>query len=321
MDIIDQIYREIGESDSNQDVSFWLSTGLLHLNEALSGEIGGGIPGGRITEIYGKESSGKTLLATMACIETQRADGLAVYLDHEHAFSISRARKLGLSDARDKWIYKQPDTAEDSFNIIESICEMVKKNGLGQRITVIVDSVAHMVTKMEDETGFGDENMKTRLSLATVMSGALKKLGKEIGQTNVTLIFLNQIRVNPTVMFGDKETQPGGNALKFAASVRMKLVKGAKVKNAADEIVGEKITVEVIKNKVFEPFKKAEYVTHLTNGINLELSHIEELERRNKLGDSQGWLVLDGKKYRRADLVKLAQSDPAINGALLSLFI
>lgn len=320
MDIIDKIYKEIGPCDANQDVTDWLGTGLLHLNEALSGQIGGGIPVGRVTEIYGGASSGKTLLATMAMIETQKKGGMAIFLDHEHAFSIGRARKLGLDDSRENWVYKQPDTAEQSFKIIETVCDMVTSGELKRHITFVIDSVAHMVTEMENSTEFGDENMKTRLSLATVMSSSLKKLTRKVSKTNVTLIFLNQTRMNPTVMFGDKETQPGGNALKFTASVRVKLRKGSKVKDG-DEIVGENIHCEVVKNKVFEPFRTTEYVTHLTNGVNVELSHVEELERRGKLGNTKGYLELDGKKYRKKQLVEAAQADPAVNGALLSLFV
>jgi len=320
MDLIDSIIAQIGGSDANQDVSDWLSTGLLQLNEAISGDIGGGVPVGRVTEIYGGESSGKTLLATMAMIETQRKGGLAVFLDHEHAFSISRARKLGLSDSRDIWLYKQPETAEQSFGVIETVCDMVNKNGITKHITIVVDSVGSMVTEMELEADWGSENMKTRLSLATFLSGGLKKIVPKISKTNVTLIFLNQIRVNPTVVFGDKETQPGGKALKFFASLRIKLFKGAKYK-IDEEIVGENITAEVVKNKVFEPFRRAQYITHLTNGINLELSHIEELERRKKLGATAGWCELDGKKYRKKELVEKAKADPGVNIALKALFL
>lgn len=319
MDLIDSIIKQVGGSDANQDVKDWLSTGLLQLNEAMSGQIGGGFPVGRITEIYGGSSSGKTLLATMAMIETQKKGGLAVFLDHEHAFSIARARTLGLSDDKSQWLYKQPETAEQSFSIIEAICDMVLKQGVMTHITFIIDSVAFMVTEMEMETEYGKENMKTRFSLPTFMSTGLKKLARKISQTNVTLIFLNQTRVNPTVMFGDNETQPGGNALKFAASVRVKLRKGAKYKDG-EEIIGENIHVEVVKNKVFEPFRKAQYVTHLTNGINVELSHIEELERRGKMGDSKGYVEWGGKKLRKKQLVEMAQADPNVNAELLALF-
>jgi recombination protein RecA len=322
MDIIDKIYKQIGENDANQDVTDWLGTGLLHLNEAISGHIGGGVPAGRIIEIYGGPSSGKTLLATMIMIETQKKGGIAIFLDHEHAFSISRAKTLGLSDDRSVWIYKQPDTAEDSFAIIEFVCDILRKDPKykDKHITIIVDSVAHMVTKSELETDYGDENMKTRLSLPVVMSTSLKKVSAKVSKTNATLVFLNQTRVNPTVMFGDKESQPGGNALKFTASVRIKLRKGAKVKDDASEIIGEAVHAEVVKNKVFEPFKTTEYVTHFQNGINLELSHIEELHRRKLLGNTQGWLELDGKKYRKAQLVELCKSDAKAYSALLSKF-
>ena len=206
MDFIDKIYKEIGESDFNQDVKDWLSTGLLPLNRAISGKYDGGFPVGRITEIYGGASSGKTLLATRACIETQAKDGLAVFLDYEHAFSLSRAKSLGLLDEKYMWIYKQPQTAEEGFRIVEFIANTVRQENPDKFVTVIVDSIASMVTKEELETGYGESNMRTRLSLPAAMSESLKKIAPVVSKTNITLIFLNQTRDNPGVLFGDKTT-------------------------------------------------------------------------------------------------------------------
>jgi protein RecA len=319
MDFIEQIYREIGENDFNQDVKDHLSTGLLPLNMAISGKYDGGFPVGRITEVFGGESSGKTLLATMALIETQKRDGLAVFLDYEHAFSLSRGKKLGLSDDKYKWIYKQPTTAEEGFRIVEFIAKTVRDQYPDKFVTIIKDSIASMVTKEEMETEYGDGNMRTRLSLPAVMSESLKKVAGIVSKTNITLIFLNQTRDNPGVMFGDKKKTPGGNAMKFFASVRMKLAKTGKIKDEG-EVIGENVKAQTVKNKVYEPFKECDYVSHFTNGINLEMSHIETLSKMGKLGDKKGFVVFDGKSYRKGQLCEKCQTDPAIYEALLGLF-
>jgi protein RecA len=320
MDFIEKIYREIGESDFNQDVRDFLSTGLLPLNKAMSGKYDGGFPVGRITEVYGGPSSGKTLLATMALIQTQKKDGLAVLLDYEHAFSLSRAKTLGLSDDKLSWIYKQPATAEEGFKIVDFIGNAVREADSEKFVTVVIDSVASMVTKAELETEYGEDNMKTRLSLPMCLSVALKKLAPLVSRTNITLIFLNQTRDNPGQMFGDKETQPGGKAMKFYASTRIKLSKGKKEKDG-EEIVGEKVTAQVVKNKVFEPFKTCEYITHFAEGINLPLSHIEALNSMGKLGDTKGWVVLpSGEKFRKKELAEKCRADRELYEQILTYF-
>jgi recombination protein RecA len=153
------------------------------------------------------------------------------------------------------------------------------------------------------------------------MSESLKKIAGIVSKTNITLIYLNQTRVNPGVVYGDSETTPGGNALKFYASVRLRLSKGGKIKGDDEKtVIGENVKAGTIKNKVYEPFRDCEYITHFTDGINLELSHINFLDKQGKFGDSKGWLELDGKKYRRDQLLDLAKSDPAINAKILSMF-
>jgi recombination protein RecA len=176
-----------------------------------------------------------------------------------------------------------------------------------------------MVTKEEMETAYGDGNMRTRLSLPAVMSESLKKVAGIVSRTNITLIFLNQTRDNPGVMFGDKQTTPGGNAMKFFASVRIKLSKTGKIKPDG-EVIGENVKAQTVKNKVYEPFKQCDYVTHFTNGINLEMSHIEALAKMGRLGDKKGFVVFDGKSYRKGQLAEACQKDPSLYEALLGLF-
>jgi protein RecA len=320
MGFIDDIFDKIGENDLNQDVSDWLGTGFLPLNKALSGRHDGGFPVGRITEIYGGESSGKTLLATMAMIETQRKGGLAVMLDYEHAFSMRRARSLGLCGDRETWIYKQPETAEAGFKIIELIANKVREADSEKHVTVVCDSVASMLTQSELEADYDESNMKTKLSLPAVLSTSLKKLAGLINKTNVTLIFLNQVRDNPGVMFGDKEKTAGGRALKFYASVRVRLSKAGKIKEGED-ITGENVVALTVKNKVFEPFKKVVYVSNFAEGVNLELSHINALKNAGMLGSTKGWLVWDGEKFRAKDLEALLKKERLVEGGAYERFL
>lgn len=319
MDTIEKIYKEIGESDYNQDVSDWLNSGYLPLNKAMGGRYDKGFPVGRIIEIYGGPSAGKTLLATSACIETQKRGGLAIFLDHEHAFSISRAIDLGLQNDRNNWIYKQPNTAEESFKIIEFVSKTIRAEHPDKMVTIVIDSVASMVTQAEFDTEYGDENMKTRLSLPVLMSTSLKKLAPILSKTNTTLIFLNQTRDNPGVMFGEKTSTPGGNSLKFYASLRIKVSKGAKVKEG-DDVVGENVTATIVKNKVYVPYKTANYITSMTHGINVDRSHIEALKELGRLGDTKGYLEFNGKKYRLKELEQLMGSDSSIKSEILALF-
>lgn len=309
MSLVDEIQKECGLSDDNQDVNQWLSTGLVQLNKVLSGRYHGGFPVGRITEIYGKESCGKTAIATVAMVETQRVGGFCVFLDHEHSFSLSRAKQFGLDDDPNKWLYKQPTTAEESFALIEKIINIVRNSDSQRHITIVVDSVAAMVTKSQQETAFGEEKMNTRINLPTVMSSALPKLASMINKMNVTLILLNQTRDNVGQMMGDKTKTPGGNATKFYASVRIQLTK-IKTLKGSENAFGEIIRALGKKNKTAPPLVTGEYINLFETGIDFIGSHLKFANELGLLGDSQGWLEWDGKKYRAKDLTELFQSNP-----------
>jgi len=320
MGLTDDLLSEIGANDANQDVSDWLSTGVLPLNKAISGKYHGGFPVGRITEIYGGESSGKTLMATMAMIETQKRGGVAALLDFEHAFSVSRGEELGLITDPTQWVYKQPTTAEEGFSISEKICNLVRKHGSDRHVTIVSDSIASMVTKAELEAGFEEGNMKTRLSLPVAMSTSLKILSGIISKTNVTAIFLNQVRDNPGVMFGDKESQPGGKAMKFYASLRLRLGKAGKIKDG-DNITGEEIVARTIKNKVYRPFLECRYHSSFDTGIDLPTTHILALSEMGLMGESKGFYLFDGKKYRMKELVGIMNEDAGAYTRLLEMFV
>ncbi len=320
---IDQIYATIGENDCNQSVSDYLSTGIHHLNTSISGRPDGGLPVGRITEIYGPESCGKTLMATMAMIEAQKKDGLAIMLDFEHAFDVNRGKSLGLNTDRENWIFKQPATAEQGFAMIEIIANMIRKEYPDKYVCVVIDSVASMPTAEEVKAGFEGSNMKTKLSLASCMSANLKLLVPIINNTNITMIFLNQTRENPGILFGDKTRTAGGNALKFYASVRIKLSKTGKIsgnKKAEkdEEVTGEFVKAQTVKNKIYSPFKEASYVSDFSMGVNLVLSHVDYLAGVGFFGSTSGWLGYDGKNYRKDELIEKCHADKEFYSAIIN---
>jgi recombination protein RecA len=281
----------------------------------------GGLPMGRLTEISGGESTGKTMLATQAMIATQRLGGIAMMLDYEHAFSLKRAVGLGLLITPQHWIYKQPLTAEEGFDFIDKLATRLLEYKVTVPVTIVLDSVASMQTKAELEANYETlSNMRTRLSLAAFMSGGLKKLAKVINDNNITMLFINQLRDKPGVLFGDKEGTPGGRALRFYASTRIKLGKLGKVKDDDGKVIGEMVAAKVVKNKVHEPMGVVEYLASYKEGINLYATHINTLATMGLLGSTKGWCELDGKKYRKSDLEEALRADPYLYDRMLSLF-
>lgn len=303
---LDELQKECGLSDENHDVTQWLSTGLPALNRVCSGRHSGGIPVGRITEIYGWESTGKTALATVAMVETQKLGGFCVFLDFEHSFSTSRARAMGLNTDPEYWLYKQPNVAEEAFAFIERIIGVVRKHDQTRMVTIVVDSIASMVTKSMQETAFGDEKMNTMISLSRVMSAALPKIARLINKSQVTLIILNQLRekVSTTGMVRGEQTKtPGGNATKFFGSVRIQLSKVGKIEEKT-EIIGERIEAVGKKNKVAPPLVKCQYINIFETGVDFIGSNIEYACSLGIMESSGGWIGYRGKKWRLSGLVE-----------------
>jgi recombination protein RecA len=270
----------LGDGEVAQDLQV-VSTGSLGLDIALGV---GGLPRGRVVEIYGPESSGKTTLTLQVIAEMQKLGGVCAFIDAEHALDTQYAQKLGVN--LQDLLISQPDTGEQALEIVDALVRS------GSVDLIVVDSVAALTPKAELEGEMGDSlpGLQARL-----MSQALRKLTATINKTNTMVIFINQIRMKIGVMFGNPETTTGGNALKFYASVRLDIRRTGSIKKA-DEVIGSETKVKIVKNKVAPPFKTAEFDILYGEGISRE-GEIVDLGVANQVLDKSGaWYAYRGEK-------------------------
>jgi recombination protein RecA len=300
-----QIERQFGKGtvmrmgDTEQVAIPSISTGSLGLDIALGI---GGLPKGRIVEIYGPESSGKTTLTLQVIAEAQKAGGTAAFIDAEHALDPIYAEKLGVQI--DDLIVSQPDTGEQALEVTE----MLVRSGAVD--VLVVDSVAALTPKAEIEGEMGDSHVGLQ---ARLLSQAMRKLTATIKQTNCMVIFINQIRMKIGVMFGSPETTTGGNALKFYSSVRLDIRRIGAVKDG-DEVVGNETRVKVVKNKVSPPFRQAEFQIMYGKGI-YHMGEVVELGVKQNLVDKSGaWYAYKGDKIGqgKANAARYLEENPAI---------
>jgi recombination protein RecA len=270
----------MGEADIERDIDV-VSTGSLGLDIALGV---GGLPRGRVIEIYGPESSGKTTLTLQVIAEMQKLGGTAAFIDAEHALDPQYAQKLGVNVS--ELLISQPDNGEQALEIVDMLVRSASVD------IVVIDSVAALTPKAEIEGEMGDAQMGLH---ARLMSQALRKLTGNIKRTNTTVIFINQIRMKIGVMFGSPETTTGGNALKFYASVRLDIRRTGSIKQG-DEVIGSETRVKVVKNKVAPPFQQAEFDILYGEGISRE-GEIIDLGVLHKFVEKSGaWYAYNGEK-------------------------
>ena len=272
---------KLGDSGVNKDISV-VPTGSLSVDIALGA---GGFPRGRIIEIYGPESSGKTTLALHAVAEVQKRGGIAAFIDAEHALDPRYAQAIGVDI--DNLYVAQPDSGEQALDIVET---MVRSGAMD---ILVVDSVAALVPKAEIDGEMGDSHVGLQ---ARLMSMALRKLTAIIAKSNCILIFINQLREKVGVMFGNPETTTGGRALKFYASVRVDIRKGESIKTGDGDFSGARTKVKISKNKIAPPFKNAEFDISFGSGISKEGEILDLAVEKKMIEKSGAWFAYNGDK-------------------------
>jgi recombination protein RecA len=293
---------KLGAGDLNKDVEV-ISTGSLSLDVALGI---GGLPKGRIIEIFGPESSGKTTLALSTIAQAQKRGGVVAFVDAEHALDTNYARKLGVNV--EDLLISQPDTGEQALEITETLVRS------GAIDVLVIDSVAALVPRAEIEGEMGDSHMGLQ---ARLMSQALRKLTAAISRSNTLVIFINQIRMKIGVMFGNPETTTGGNALKFYASVRLDVRRVGAIKNGED-VVGNRTAVKVVKNKMAPPFTKVEFDLMYGEGISEEGDILDLATTANMVEKSGSWYSYKGERLGqgRDQAKEFLKANPAIKTEL-----
>jgi recombination protein RecA len=280
-----------------------ISTGAISIDYALGI---GGLPRGRVVEIFGPESSGKTTLALQVIAEAQKSGGMAAFVDAEHALDAQYAQKLGVE--LDNLLVSQPDNGEQALEIVEVL---VRSNSVD---VVVVDSVAALVPKAEIEGEMGEAQMGLQ---ARLMSQALRKLTGVVSKSKTTLIFINQLREKIGVMFGNPETTTGGRALKFYASVRIDIRRIASIKDG-DQVIGGRTRVKVVKNKVAPPFREAEFDVMYGEGISREGDLLDLAVEKRIVEKSGAWFAFSGERLGqgRENAKQFLKENPSVRQAI-----
>lgn len=319
-DLAKQMMGAIGENFEGGDPTHWLDTGFEPLNQIITGDHTRGFPGGRIVEIYGPSSAGKTVFATLAMKQAQLNGGIAGFNDHERAFRQDFAAKMGLNITFPHFIYKQPRTWEESNMVAMKAAETIRKSGHvpdSAPIVWVIDSIAACIPQSVYEKGIDEYTMNDTTALARVASTTLKAVAQFVADFNVTMIYLNQVRTKPGIAYGDPTTTPGGVAMEFYASLRLSLSR-KKVMEEVDktkEFIGQIITIETKKNRLARPFQKTELRLMFDEEgmafFDFTTSLIEHCLANGLLTEpSKGWIQWsDGKKYTKKQLSTMIDAE------------
>ncbi|WP_270364021.1 recombinase RecA [Bacillus paranthracis] len=314
-DLISSIIVDLNKKDSgaamtlenatHAQVNGWIPSGHPDIDDVLSG--GRGWPLGRVVELFGPESNGKTTVALHAIAEIQKMGGIAIFLDTEHALDRSRAKTIGVN--LKKMIYAQPETMEDVFEFIEEIIGTIRKKDPNRPVLIVWDSVAATAARVEVEGDYGDHNVGVH---GRIMSQGFRKINPLINKEKICFMCINQVRDKVGVTFGEKTSTPGGRALKFYASVRLEVIKIGQYKEGS-EVAGIKCIATAKKNKVSPPFKKADFnivFDPIHGGIDGMGALLDKGFDAGIFGDSKGWYVIDDKKYRKSDARVFLKENP-----------
>jgi protein RecA len=304
----------IGENEAHQEVTNFISTGFPPLNQIVCGKADGGLPQGRLIEMYGPSSSGKTALATMMMIQAQKAGGVAGFMDHERSFSVSLAKNMGLDTTFPYWIYKIPETWEQSNTTMAKAAKAIRESKAiapTAPILFVFDSIAAALPKSMAEKEMDEYTMNDTTALARVTSTTLKTMAAFSEKYNFTVLYLNQIRTKPGVVYGDPTTTPGGGAMEFYATTRIALGRKKIMEDRGGEktFVGQEISMKTTKNKLTRPFQEISWRMMFNEDgsgfFDVTGSMIEHLVDKGKLtsaGPRITWI--DGKSYYKKALIQ-----------------
>lgn len=318
---VDEVFG--GEPES-KGVNFWLDTGYPPLNKAISGDYFGGLPSGRIIEIFSPESCGKTAIANQVMASAQQAGGVALFMDHERSFMKDIAEFNGLDVSRSKFSLQYPDTFEESVTKAIRFAKFVRENKVIEPtapIVIVFDSLASMVPQSKLAKEVDEQGMNDSLALAKACSAVFPTLSLYAEKYEICVILLNQTREKPGVVYGDPTTTPGGKAPKFYASVRIQL--GRSMIKKDGEIQGQDVSCNVIKNKVSRPFQKCQWQFMFnedgTGAFDTVGGTLDELCKLKILKKDGAYIEWDGKKYYRGPLVKIIREETALREKLFAL--
>ena len=312
-----------GSEESPSDLTDWVSTGSTELDLALSNRPNGGYPVGRIIEIVGWEAAGKSLLASHALAETQKQNGLPVYIDTENALNVDFLEAIGVDVSKEKFLYVQLETVEEIFSAIEDIITKVRTSDKKRLVTIVVDSVAGASTKAEIEGDYDKDGWAT--GKAIIISKAMRKITNLIGKERILLIFTNQLRTKLGVSFGDASTTSGGKALAFHCSGRLQAAQIGKIKakiNGVEQVVGIRTRVKVIKTRMGPPHRQAEFNIYFDKGIDDLSGWVEQMKKYSLVTKSgNSYIYVDKEtgeeiKFLEKNFPKLVTDRPELREAI-----